>query len=507
MIKSWMLFNSYMFLFAFLPLALAGYYGAGKWFGKWAALKFLVLASLVFYSYWNPRYTLLIIGSIVFNYYLAKLEQRTERGKRLLLIAGVTVNLSILGYFKYAQFAVTTIHELTGLNGAVTNVVLPLAISFFTFTQIAYIVDVYRGLEQSYSFREYCFFVLFFPHLIAGPIVRHYEILPQLEGVGFRYRWDYLSVGLTMFILGLGKKVLLADTVAPTASEVFGMLHQGFKLHFALAWAGSLAYTCQLYFDFSGYSDMAIGLGYMFGIKLPLNFNSPYKAASMIEFWRRWHISLSRFLRDYLYISLGGNRGGSVRRYLNLFVTMLLGGLWHGAGWTFVLWGGLHGLYLAVNHSWRAVTRDAAWAQGKVIGWSYHLLTFLAVVAGWVVFKSESLHDAARMLKGMAGINGFVFPRGAAPWIPTAIRDSLVFDEMGISGLEAVVICVLLAIVFLLPNTQELMSEANPALDPVTSRPRYVWKSTPAWACAVGALFALVVLSLGHVSEFLYFQF
>lgn len=501
-----MLFNSHIFLFLFLPLTLAGYYSLGLRIGKWSAFNFLTVASLVFYGYWNPRYTALIIASIVFNFWLGDLQHRSGKN-RVVLWAGVAVNLSVLGFYKYGHFAAVTLNELTGLRLTVQTVALPLAISFFTFTQIAYIVDVYRGLNRRYTFREYCFFVLFFPHLIAGPIVRHYEIIPQIGGDIFPFKSQCISAGFTVFILGLAKKVLLADTVASTATRVFDTVHQGDSPHLILAWAGALAYTVQLYFDFSGYSDMAIGLAYMFGIKLPLNFNSPYNAVSIIDFWRRWHISLSRFLRDYLYIPLGGSRTRLVRRCANLWLTMLLGGLWHGAGWTFVIWGGMHGFYLMVNHAWRAVTKSAPWAQTRIMRAGYRVVTFASVVVGWVLFRSETLADAGRLLQGMVAWNGVVLPRALQVAIPTAIQPVIFFNDLGFSAWEACIIAVLLAIAVLAPNTQELLWEADPALERAPAPARWSWSASAAWACYVGVLSAVVICSLGRVSEFLYFQF
>jgi alginate O-acetyltransferase complex protein AlgI len=504
-----MLFNSYIFLLVFLPLTVSGYCLLNARFGKWAALNFLTLASLVFYSYWNPPYTLLILGSIVVNFLLGRLLYRAAAGRKALLVAGVTANLSTLAYFKYARFGAQVFHDLTGLPVSLGRTFLPLAISFFTFTQIAYLVDVYRGMKTSYSFKEYCFFVLFFPHLIAGPIVRHYEILPQIEEAELPFRSDSLAAGLTILVIGLVKKVLLADRVAPTASTVFGLAHGGTHMHLVLAWAGSLAYTCQIYFDFSGYSDMALGLGLMFGIRLPLNFNSPYKATNIVDFWRRWHMSLSRFLRDYLYIPLGGGRVGLYRKYFNLMATMLLGGLWHGAGWTFVIWGGLHGLYLIVNHAWAALTEGMLWAESRVARAFYRVLTFTAVVAAWVWFRAASFPDSVRMLRGMFGWNGVVLPRRMAFSFPGKAPSWLKFGgaEFGVSPTQLLWIAILLAIAFLGPNTQEIMQKARPALEYNYSDGRISWSLKPAWACAAGILMALIICSLRAVSEFIYFQF
>lgn len=504
-----MLFNSYPFLLVFLPLTITGYCLLNARAGKWAALNFLTIASLVFYAYWNPPYLLLIFASILLNFQLGKLQQRAVSGKRALLVAGVIANLGTLTYYKYTGFGAQIIHELTGLPVGVATRFLPLAISFFTFTQIAYLVDMYRGLKKSYSFKEYCFFVLFFPHLIAGPIVRHYEILPQIEGNKLPFSLDSLAAGITMLIIGLAKKVLLADTVASTANTIFGLAHQGGHLHLALAWAGALAYTCQIYFDFSGYSDMALGLGLVFGIRLPLNFNSPYKSLNIVDFWRRWHMSLSRFLRDYLYIPLGGGRVGRNRKYANLIATMLLGGLWHGAGWTFVIWGGLHGLYLIVNHVWATLTKGLAWAESRAAHGIYRVTTFTAVVVAWVVFRADSLSDSIRILRGMIGWNGVVLPQSVehvfSGHVPIWLRFS--DADFGLSVGKLLPIAFLLTISFLAPNTQEIMSKARPALDSTWSDGRISWSLSPAWACVAGILLAAIICSLKTVSAFIYFQF
>jgi alginate O-acetyltransferase complex protein AlgI len=504
-----MLFNSRPFLLVFLPLTISAYCLLNARFGKWAALNFVTLASLVFYGYWNPPYTLLILASIGFNFLLGNLQRRAAAGRKALLAVGVTANLSTLAYFKYAQFGAHVAHALTGMTVNVAGHLLPLAISFFTFTQIAYQVDVYRGKVRAYSFKEYCFFVLFFPHLIAGPIVRHYEILPQIEGDTLPFRADSLAAGLTMLAMGLAKKVYFADTVAATANSVFRLAHDGHRIHMVLAWAGSLAYTCQIYFDFSAYSDMALGLGLMFGIRLPLNFNSPYKSSSIVDFWRRWHMSLSRFLRDYLYIPLGGGRVGRFRRYANLMTTMLLGGLWHGAGWTFVIWGGIHGLYLIVNHAWAAMTEGLRWSEGRVIRGFYHMLTFIAVVAAWVIFRAASLSDSIRILRGMAGLNGIILPRMLEFFFAGHVPRWISFGglEARLSAGNLLWIALLLAIVFLAPNTQEIMAKAHPALEQTRSDSRISWSMSPAWACAAGIVMAVVVCLLGTVNEFIYFQF
>ena len=371
-----MLFNSYEFIFFFLPVVLAGFFALGTRGKARAAVGFLVVSSLFYYGWWDPTYLLLILASIGVNYRLgAALSRAREDGAdgvsrgRWLLRLGVALNLGALGWFKYANFVVDNVNSALGSDVHLAKIVLPLAISFFTFQQIAYLVDSHRGEAREHRFLHYCLFVTFFPQLIAGPIVHHGEMLPQFaDGKTYRFRAENLSVGATVFFIGLFKKVVFADTIAQYGTPVFDAAANGVPMTFLPAWAGALAYTLQIYFDFSGYSDMAIGLGRMFGVRLPLNFHSPYKAVNIIDFWRRWHMTLSRFLRDYLYIPLGGNRNGKLKRYRNLFLTMVLGGMWHGAGWTFLVWGTLHGVYLMINHAWHGVRRALGFPDGS-LGW------------------------------------------------------------------------------------------------------------------------------------------
>jgi D-alanyl-lipoteichoic acid acyltransferase DltB (MBOAT superfamily) len=509
-----MLFNSYMFILGFLPVCLLGYGLTARYAGKRPAIIFLTLASAFFYGWWNPPYLLLIFGSILLNYSLGRSQGHIvrrrggARGSRVVLALGVAINLGVLAYFKYANFFVRTASDLLHAAWTLDTIFLPLAISFFTFTQIAYLVDAYTGEASEYNFIDYSFFVLFFPHLIAGPIVRHHEILPQVHRTDGLLRVRHLTVGLTVFALGLAKKVLLADPAGTIVAESFGPVElTGEAPRLLQAWAGALAYTCQLYFDFSGYSDMAVGLGCMFGIKMPLNFNSPYKARSIAEFWRRWHISLSRFLRDYLYIPLGGNRKGKVRQYANLMTTMLLGGLWHGAGWTFVFWGGLHGLYLCVNHAWSRVSRGWGWAQSRAAGRAYHLITFLAVVVSWVFFRAKTFGAAVTMVKGMLGFNGIALPYAAAGWVKRLGLSGVQLGFTGVGLHTVTVIAALLAIAFTMPNTQEITRLARPTIERVFSRSRLVWRPSLGWGVAVGLVLSLAMLRLNRVSEFLYFQF
>ena len=343
-----MLFSSFIFILLFLPATLLGWHIASRVAGGRFVLGVLVVASLFFYGWWNPAYLALLLVSITGNYVLGLMLHQDQQS-RIHLAAGITFNLGLLGYFKYAEFF--SIGGTEYGSWRLEDVALPLAISFFTFQQIAYLVDVYRGESAERDPLRYVLFVSFFPQLIAGPIVHHKEMLPQFLGMGRTgVTSRNLAIGGSIFLLGLGKKVLIADSLGGFADPMFNAVTAGVDPTLFEAWGVTLAYTFQIYFDFSGYSDMAIGLGAMFGLRLPINFNSPYKATSIIDFWRRWHMTLSRFLRDYLYIPLGGSRRNVPGRYVNLMIVMLLGGLWHGAGWTFILWGGVHGIYLVINH-------------------------------------------------------------------------------------------------------------------------------------------------------------
>lgn len=451
------------------------------------AISWLVLCSLFFYGWWNPRYLLLIICSMVFNYVFGvMLSNRDNRKIRKGLLAfGVTINLALLGYFKYTNFFVAQVSWGLGLDYRLDEILLPLAISFFTFQQIAYLVDAYRHEVKEYNFLQYSLFVTFFPQLIAGPIVHHKEMLPQFDSNHiYKFNYEHMAIGLSIFVIGLFKKVIIADGMALYASPIFAAADAYEALTFFEAWGGALAYTFQLYFDFSGYSDMAVGIAYMFGIKLSLNFNSPYKATSIIDFWRRWHMTLSRFLRDYLYIALGGNRKGPVRRYINLFLTMLLGGFWHGAGWTFIVWGMLHGIYLIINHAWGKIRKDLLkWSDnvGFVELTAARMLTFTAVMIGWVYFRAGTFAGANHLILSMFGFHGVAWPVR----LETGLKWSVL----------------LFIVVLTLPNTQELtISPSHTLHNMIMKRPRM------AGALLGGGLF-YVFLHLNEITEFLYFNF
>ncbi|MCC6610806.1 MAG: MBOAT family protein [Burkholderiales bacterium] len=518
-----MLFNSYPFIFLFLPVTLVVFFQLGRVNHKLAA-AWLAAASLFFYGWWNPVYLALLIASILFNYAMGLAIVRADaageaRRKKLLLVLAVGGDLATLGYFKYANFFLDSMNAALGTSASLGTIVLPLGISFFTFTQIAFLADAYQGKAREYSFVHYGLFVTYFPHLIAGPILHHREMMPQFGLPGtYRTNYDDLAAGITIFVIGLFKKVIVADGIAPYVGPVFDAPQAGVTLTFLEAWCGALAYTFQLYFDFSGYSDMAVGLSLMFGVRLPINFHSPYKAVNIIDFWRRWHMTLSRFLRDYLYIPLGGNRKGPRRRYVNLMVTMLLGGLWHGAGWTFVAWGGLHGAYLAANHGWQALRRRLGYDPRRSTAWGRAvacLLTFLAVVAAWVVFRADSVATATAILRAMAGLNGLVVPDiwlarwgAVGAWLAQAGVPFGVTPALSRTGVVHW-IWILLAVVWLAPNTQQIMAASRPALGipPESARARWQWRPTAGAAIVVALLALAAIVNLQRHSEFLYFQF
>ena len=478
-----MLFNSYSFIFAFLPIALAGYFLLAR-SGNFAAVIWLTLASLAFYASSNWQFVSLLLGSIAFNYFigLALITSKLGPGaRRAVLTIGVSGDLLVLGFFKYAGFFAANLNAV--FSTALTlNILLPVGISFYTFTQIAFLVDAYRKNVGAYALPHYALFVTYFPHLIAGPILHHKDMIPQFENAsGKRANPHFILCGLIFFAIGLFKKTCLADGVQPLVALAFGPTAPSFDQ----AWLGALAYTFQLYFDFSGYSDMAIGISLMFGIFLPLNFNSPYKASNIIEFWRRWHMTLSQFLRDYLYIPLGGNRHGHVLRYANLMLTMALGGLWHGAAWTFVAWGVLHGAYLCINHAWNNYGPAIARRYAPAANLAAFILTFLSVVVAWVLFRADSMASALAILSAMADPARIVFGRG----------------EMA----DVLFISVYAAITWFAPNTQAIMG-----YDHKTRRvgETFGWsRMRPAFLYASAALLAFGILGIQQHSEFIYFRF
>ncbi|MBN1161077.1 MAG: MBOAT family protein [Dehalococcoidales bacterium] len=522
-----MLFNSYIFLFIFLPVTLLGYYFIGKRYSSRAVIIWLVAASLVFFAWSNPIYLILLSASVLFNYAYGRILVKPIQRRTLIMALGVAANILLLGYFKYANFFIDNINALFDTGFHLETVVLPLAISFFTLQQITYLVDIYRGQWQEHGFWDYCLFVTFFPKLLSGPIVRMREMMPQI-GKNFRPRLStqVVSIALTILFLGLFKKVVLADQIGTYVAPVFDAATRGSGISFFNSWTGALGYTFQLYFDFSAYSDIAIGLGLLFGIKLPLNFYSPYKSKSIIEFWRRWHITLSTFIRDYLYIPMGGNRHGFARQVIYLLAAMAIAGLWHGAGWTFVIWGGLHGFYLAVNHGWRRLKKALGIESDvqKSPWWSSApstLFTFIAVTIAWVFFRADSLSAAVEMFKGMFGVYGFHLPvtyyapLGAVGQFLNNIGVSfdLQYPLPGFVPLAIIWILIALFICWFLPNVQEYMSDFQPALEGFrgeSKKPRFSWlrwKPSLASALVVSIIIALAFLGLNQVTQFIYFRF
>jgi alginate O-acetyltransferase complex protein AlgI len=496
-----MLFSSFTFLFQFLPATILAF-AAARLHSARAGIMVLVAASLVFYGAWRPVYLLLFLASVAVNFTLGLAMEKPER-RRAVGMCGVALNLAVLGFFKYANFLLDTAHDVSGAQLAHLDIILPLGISFFTFQQIAYLVDVMRGAKVERDIVSFTLFVSFFPHLIAGPLVHHAEMIPQFkrERLG-RSAW-LAAQGWAIFVAGLFKKVVIADNLAQFVNPLFGHVDAGGSVPSEWAWLAILAYTLQIYFDFSGYSDMAIGLALMFGIRLPVNFRSPYKAFSIIEFWRCWHITLSRFLRDYLYIPLGGNRFGVGRRYLNLMLTMLLGGLWHGAGWTFLIWGGLHGLYLVVNHQWRDHKRR--WPQGalgQVAAWS---LTFFAVVIAWVFFRAKTLVGAGAMLASLAGLEtaGSAF---ASDGVLRVMDLPLLVGEGRLLLIGWAAVATALAVALVLPNVPETFRYREYRRAP-ERRGFLVWRPTFGWALAIAIAFAIALFGMWQRVEFLYFQF
>lgn len=478
-----MLFNSYPFIFLFLPVVLAGYFWLGR-SSDLAPVVWLALASFLFYAVGNWQFVALLAASIAFNYFVGHLliaRALPARWRLGVLTLGVAGDLLLLGIFKYAGFLVANVNALFATQ-FVVNILLPVGISFYTFTQIAFLVDAYRGNVARYALSHYALFVTYFPHLIAGPILHHKDMIPQFERKESRQPNPHLILcGLIIFAIGLFKKTCLADGIQPLVVQAFGPTEPTF----AQAWIGALAYTFQLYFDFSGYSDMAIGISLMFGIFLPLNFNSPYKATSIVDFWRRWHMTLSQFLRDYLYIPLGGNRRGPALRYVNLMVTMLLGGLWHGAAWTFVVWGALHGAYLCINHAWNRFGPAIAPRFQRAADTVSLILTFLAVVVAWVFFRADDLSSALSVLARMADPDGVSFGRAEIAY------------TLFILGYAA--------LAWFAPNTQEIMAYDH--RNRTVGEGMSTWKMRPIFIYMAAVVLAFGILGIQQHSEFIYFRF
>jgi len=496
-----MLFTTAAFAMIFLPIVLVGYFAIAR-VSHYLSACWLLLASVFFYGYWMPRFTILLLSSVLVNFLVgrrisASMAAGNRRLGRAFMIAGVVFNLALLGYFKYANFFLDTIQTLLSAHWHAARVLLPIGISFFTFTQIAFLADAYQKGVREYEPAHYGLFVTYFPHLIAGPVLHHSQMMPQFQNAStYRFQFANFSAGLAIFCLGLLKKIVIADGISPYADAIFDGANAGGIPTFGDAWLGSIAYTFQLYFDFSGYSDMAIGLSWMLNIRLPYNFNSPYKSCSISDFWRRWHMTLSAFLRDYLYIELGGNRRGVVRRYFNLAITMVLGGLWHGANWTYVFWGSLHGLYLGINHAFRAAVAPVAkqLETSRLYLFASWLVTFLAVVVAWVFFRAPTFTAAGRVLHAMVSV-----PPGSGG----NSRELLLWNA-GLDPLTGLYACSALGALALLAPNSNAVGERLLAWCRSGAAPRGLIFG---FALALTAFLIVLNESRDAVSAFIYFNF
>ncbi len=503
-----MLFNSLEFIFVFLPVTVCCYFFSAKILNDRVAKFSLISASFFFYSFWNPPYIALLGLSISINYLLSLLVLKLSNStrKKQVLILAITLNLTLIGYYKYCDFFIQNINAISGTSLSFQNILLPLGISFFTFQQIAYQVDIFKGKTNGDCFLNYILFVSFFPQLIAGPIVHHKEMMPQFKKV-ISWNPHRFFQGLTFFTLGLFKKIIIADNIAIFANTVFDGYAAQNNFSIIETWVGIFAYCFQIYFDFSGYTDMAIGLALIFGIFLPLNFNSPYKAYSIIDFWRRWHMTLSRFLRDYLYIPIGGNRKGESARHRNLLITMLIGGLWHGASWNFIIWGGIHGLALSINHIFRKFVYlpNNFFYRNLAFG-----VTFLTVSYAWVFFRASNIDVALNMTKVCLGINGIDLPRffsfflGSDPGVDF-IRVNGAFTSPFLNYHSVAYLFGLFLIIKFFPTTSQWMNWSNISFSKDTT----LRKVGITWAYCMGLIFFISIKPLfdSSTSEFLYFNF
>lgn len=472
-----MLFNSFEFIFIFLPITFVVYFLLNKAKLIMFATAWLVIASLIFYSYWKIDYLPLILISMVVNYVTGvtlSSDSKLKINKKLVFLFGIIFNVGLLGYYKYFDFLIYNINKVFHAGLGYSHLVLPLAISFFTFQQIAWLVDSYEKKTRDYDFLTYSLFVTFFPQLIAGPIVHHGYVMPQFKNLRNKFlNPKNISLGLFLFSIGLFKKVVIADYLSPFVCTIFDGLSD---VSFVEIWTGVISYTFQMYFDFSGYADMALGLGMMFNIKLPQNFNSPLKACSIAEFWRRWHITLSDFLKNYIYIPLGGSRAGQIKTYVNLFITFLIAGIWHGANWTYILWGVMQGIAVVIHRIWREKGHSLSVVPAFIIN-------FLCWNFMFIMFRSHSVSQAIYLMKSAFGLNGF---------------GSVVFDKMRLSfengSLKISLFLLLAAIIgaYFMKNSNEQAEKFKP---------------TPVYLLITLTLFVVSILNFNRISEFLYFQF
>jgi len=544
-----MLFNSTEFLFGFLPVVLAGFYLVGGFSRVWA-IRWLILASLAFYGWWRPLNVLIICPSVIINFFIARTllslsqNEQSRRTSKAILLAGLLFNVLFLGVFKYTDFVTGTINDVFGANLILRHIILPLGISFITFQKIAFLIDVQAGRIKSFTFQDYCTFVLFFPQLVAGPIVHYREMMPQFQSARCRFDKENVAVGLTLLLFGLFKKVILADKIAPFVSPIYLHAASGTGVTFIMAWMAAIGFTLQIYFDFSGYTDMALGLARLFGIKLPPNFYSPLRASNIIDFWMRWHMTLTRFLTAYIYnplvlwltrrrVAKGrpgfGGRHTTVGAFVSLLMcptilTMFIAGLWHGAGYGFVVWGVLHGFYITVNHAWR-LTGPRLWPDRR----SYEsfmrpvgpVVTFIIVAATMVFFRAPTIGAAIDLVRGMVGINGIGLPEHLLARLGPA---AVLLHRIGIVAVAGsvqdfiktwIVICLLLFVALAAPNTLQILGRYEPALGIRPSSTKLAiggirileWGPSLAWAIVMSGIAAITIVHIGGPSEFLYWQF
>jgi D-alanyl-lipoteichoic acid acyltransferase DltB (MBOAT superfamily) len=544
-----MLFSSAEFLFGFVPVALFGFYLLGR-FSRVSAIRWLIVVSLVFYGWWRPLNVLIIAPSIIVNFALASAllrlnqSEHSRRVSKAVLLLGILFNVAFLGVFKYIDFMAATINDVFAANLILRHIILPLGISFITFQKIAFLIDVQAGRVRSFTFQDYCTFVLFFPQLIAGPIVHYREMMPQFQNASCRFEKENVAVGLTLLLFGLFKKVVLADNMAPLVTPIYEHAALGTHISFLMAWMAAIGFTLQIYFDFSGYTDMALGLARFFGIKLPPNFNSPLRASSIIDFWLRWHMTLTRFLTAYLYnplvLSLTrrrlakgrpgfGGRNTTVGAFLSLLMaptllTMFVSGLWHGAGYGFIVWGLLNGLYITINHGWRLVAARL-WSNrqsyNRVSNVPGQLVCFITVCATMIFFRAPTIKSALDLVKGIAGLNGLGLPQDLLAKMGPLDG---ILNRIGVTG-EAWNahdfistgrwICLLLFIALALPNTLQILARYEPALGVLSGSTKLMigkiriieWAPSLPWAIVMSAVAALAIVSMGGPSEFLYWQF
>jgi len=519
-----MLFNSYEFIFVFLPVVVVVFFALGTASRAWA-LRWVIAASLFFYGWWRPLNVLIIAPSVLINFVLARLLQRLckqwSRGTATtVLLLGIAFNVAFLGYFKYSNFFVDAINDAFGTQMFLARIILPLGISFITFQKIAFLIDVQAGRVESFTLQDYCLFVLFFPQLIAGPIVHYREMMPQFHRVPCRFDKSNVSVGLTLFAFGLFEKVFLADSLAQFVTPIYAQATSGSSIALVPAWIAAVGFTLQIYFDFTGYTNMALGIARLFGVRLPPNFNSPLRASSIIDFWLRWHMTLTRFLSAYIYNPLAlwltrrraargrpgfAGQNKSLGAFVELLMfptllTMFVSGIWHGAGYTFIVWGMLHGLFLTVNHAWRLLGpklwRDKSRYE-RFMQPAGFIITFVCVAASMVIFRSANLKTATHLLQGMLGLHGMAWGSGIVP------RSVVLW--IGGSAFIALV-C---------PNTLQILSRYEPALGwkpsphdrAAAAITRIRWEPSLVWAVAVSMFVVIGILNLGGQSEFLYWQF